>query len=116
MIIKEMKKDIRFLKGHTLQPGWWKIAKVLLLIGVLIAVYFIFNLQKTIIWVSIFVGLSLILHFTYRIKTKTYTRSWMDFKVIEIDGKPSYSRIGIFYYSLVILFFIAATVTVILLP
>jgi len=25
MIIKEIKKDINFIKKHTLQPAWWKI-------------------------------------------------------------------------------------------
>jgi hypothetical protein len=115
MVIEGAKTDINFLRDHTLQPKWWKILKVFVLLGIISAVYLIFGYVKTIIWFSIFVGLSLIMHLTYRIKTQTYTRTWMDFKVEEVDGKLVYGRIGSMYYTLVVLIFLIATITVVLL-
>ena len=115
MIGKEIKKDIEFLKKHTLQPKWWKITKVFVLLGSLVLIYFIFGIIKTIIWISIILMLGTIVHFTYRIKTHTYTKSWMDFKVKEVEGKRTYGRIGFFYYSLIVFIFLIATVVILLL-
>ena len=115
MIGKEIKKDIEFLKKHTLQPKWWKITKVFVLLGSLVLIYFIFGIIKTIIWISIIIVLATIVHFTYRIKTHTYTKSWMDFKVKEVEGRRTFERIGLFYYSLVVFIFLIATVVILLL-
>jgi hypothetical protein len=38
----------------------------------------------------------------YRAKTDVWTRSWLDFVVVEEDGKPRPVRIGAFYYSAVL--------------
>jgi hypothetical protein len=115
MIKQEIKKDIAFLKKHTLQPTWWKIAKVFILLVSITIIWIIFGILKTIIWFSIIIILGLIVHFTYRIKTHTYKKSWMDFKVKETDGELTYERIGLLYYSLVVCLFLIATVTIILL-
>ena len=114
MIIKEIKKDINFLKKHTLQPAWWKIIKIFILLGSLTIIFFIFGILKTIIWFSIVLILGLIIHFIYRIKTHTYTKSWVDFKVKEREGKISYDRIGFLYYTLVVIMFLIATITILL--
>ena len=34
----------------------------------------------------------------YRIKTKKFTQSWLDFKISENEGQLEYQRIGIYYY------------------
>lgn len=114
MINKEIIKEINFIKNHTLQPAWWKITKIFVLLGVLIIIFLVFGMLKTLIWFSILIILALILHFTYRIKTSAYTKSWMDFKVKKVKGKLTYARIGFFYYSLVILMFLIATVVILL--
>ena len=114
MMIKEIKKDINFIKKHTLQPTWWKITKIFVLLGSLIIVFNIFGLLKTIIWFSIILILGVIIHFMYRIKTHTYTKSWMDFKVMEKEGKLIYGRIGFLYYTLVIIIFLIATTIILL--
>jgi len=114
LIIKEIKKDINFLKKHTLQPAWWKIIKIFILLGSLTIIFFIFGILKTIIWFSIVLILGLIIHFIYRIKTHTYTKSWVDFKVKEREGKISYDRIGFLYYTLVVIMFLIATITILL--
>lgn len=115
MIVNEIKKDFDFIKNHTLQPSWFKIAKVFLLLGILLVLFFILGFVKTIIWFSLFLVLGFIVHFMYRIKTDRYTRSWMDFKVKEVEGKRVYERIGFLYYSLVIIIFLLSTMTVLLL-
>ena len=114
IIIKEIKKDINFIKKHTLQPAWWKITKIFMLLGSLIIIFYIFGILKTIIWFSIVLILGLIIHFIYRIKTHTYTKSWMDFKVLEKEGKLTYGRIGFLYYILVVIIFLIATITILL--
>ena len=115
MITKEIKNDLKFIKNHTLQPAWWKVTKTFILLGILITIFFLFGIVKLVIWFSIFITLLLILHFTYKINTHTYTKSWMDFKVKKVKGKLIYGRIGIFYYSVVILTFLIATTIIILL-
>ena len=114
IIIKEIKKDINFIKKHTLQPAWWKITKIFMLLGSLTIIFYIFGILKTIIWFSIVLILGLIIHFIYRIKTHTYTKSWMDFKVLEKEGKLTYGRIGFLYYILVVIIFLIATITILL--
>jgi len=46
MIIEEIKKDINFIKKHTLQP-------IFVLLGSLIIIFYIFGILKTMIWFSI---------------------------------------------------------------
>ena len=113
MIIKEINYDKKFIKNHTLQPRWWKIVKIFLLCGMIVAVYFIFGTLKTFIWLSTVIILSLIVHIIYRIKTNAFTKTWMDFKVKELNGKLVYGRIGWLYYSLVIVIFTSATLIII---
>jgi hypothetical protein len=114
MLIKEIKEEVNFIKKHTLQPAWWKITKIFILLGSLIIIFYIFGLLKTIIWFSIVIILGVIIHFIYRIKTHIYTKSWMDFKVIEKEGKLTYGRIGFLYYTLVIIIFSIATIIILL--
>jgi len=114
MIIKEIKKDINFIKKHTLQPAWWKITKIFVLLGSLMIIFYIFGIVKTIIWFSIVLILGIINHFMYRIKTHAYTKLWMDFKVMEKEGKLIYGRIGLLYYTIVIIIFLIATMIILL--
>jgi hypothetical protein len=76
--------------------------------------FYIFGILKTIIWFSIVLILGVIIHFIHRIKTHTYTKSWMDFKVIEKEGKLTYGRISFLYYTLVVIIFLIATITILL--
>ncbi len=95
--------DAKFIKGHTLQPRWYKIVKVILLATALAASVFIFGAQKTLAFVGIFFSLSLFVHLVYRAKTGKFTKSWLDFVVQEIDGQLKYERIGIYYYLAVVI-------------
>ncbi len=98
----EIKVDLDFLKSHTLQPKWYKVLKIFILLGFLLGFYFLFGLAKTILFFACFVALCLVIHFTYRIKTRKYTQSWLDFVVEESSGgKPK--RIGKYYYPAVII-------------
>ena len=100
-LLKEIKFDAEFIKEHTLQPQWYKILKVFLILGFLIGYYLLFGGIKTLIFCAVFFGLSLVIHLLYRAKTHQYTRSWLDFKVSEIDGQLAYQRIGLYYYLMV---------------
>ena len=101
-LIDEIKYDLNFLKSHTLQPRWFKIAKVFILLGFLGGYYFLFGLSKTLIFILSFIFLSTSLHFMYRAKTNKYKQSWLDFVVYEEDGELKYKRIGKFYYVAII--------------
>ena len=107
-ILKEILYDAKFIKGHTLQPQWYKIFKVFLLLGLIVGYTLIFGGQKALIFFGCFFGLSLIMHIVYSINTKKFTQSWLDFKVEEKDGQLEYQRIGVYYYSLVAVFVITA--------
>jgi uncharacterized membrane protein YfcA len=101
-LIEEIKYDLSYLKSHTLQPKWFKILKVFVLLGVLVGYYFLFRLTATILFFATFFSLMLIVHFVYRIKTNKYTTSWLDFVVSEDGEGPKTKRIGKYYYSAII--------------
>ena len=100
-LLDEIKYDLNFLKSHTLQPKWFKILKVFILIGFLAGYYFLFGLAATILFFFTFIVLMLIVHFTYRIKTKKFTTNWLDFVVID-DGEQKKKRIGKYYYPAIV--------------
>ncbi len=102
-LFAEMKTDLDFMRTHTLQPGWYKVLKVFILLGVLAGYWLAFGWRKTVVFFAAFAALSLAVHFTYRVKTHTWTTSWLDFIVVEEDGRLKNKRIGKFYYGAVIL-------------
>lgn len=100
--LKEIKDDANFIKSHTLQPKWYKIFKVFMILGFLGGYLFLFGLLKTIVFSGVFFSLSLLVHLLYRVKTNKWTQSWLDFVVIEENNEIKAEKIGKFYYSFVI--------------
>lgn len=101
-ILNEIKYDLEYLRGHTLQPKWFKVLKVFILLGVVVGYYFLFGLPATILLFATFVILMLVVHFTYRKKTIRYTTSWLDFVVIDEGEELKTKRIGKYYYLAVV--------------
>ena len=106
----EIRYDVHFVKSHTLQPRWYKIAKVFILVGFLTGYALLFGLRTTLIFLVIFLILAAALHMLYRVKTEKFTRTWMDFVVIHEEGETRMKRIGMFYYSCILLFAVVAGV------
>lgn len=102
-LIDEIKYDLSFIQSHTLQPKWFKILKVILLLGFLGLYVFLFGWGKMVVFFICFMGLMTVVHFMYRAKTKRFQQSWMDFVVYEENSETKYKRIGMFYYSAIIL-------------
>jgi hypothetical protein len=100
-LLNEIKHDLNFLKSHTLQPKWYKVLKIFILIGFLAGYYFLFGLVATILFFITFFFLMLVVHFTYRIKTNRFTKNWLDFIVID-DGEQKKKRIGKVYYPAIV--------------
>jgi hypothetical protein len=98
-LLQEIKDDIAFVKSQTLQPKWYKFVKVFILIGVVAGYVYFFGWTKTIVFFAVFLFLSLLVHLLYRARTNKWTRSWLDFVVVE--GKPK--NIGIYYYGAVLI-------------
>ena len=109
-LVDETKYDLSYLKSHTLQPKWFKILKVFILLGVLIGCYYLFGLNATILFCVTFFFLMLMVHLAYRIKTNKYTTSWLDFVVIQEGEEIKTKRIGKYYYSAVIVSAIIALI------
>ena len=101
-ILEEIKFDAQFIKEHQLQPGWYKILKVFLILGFLIGYAVFFGVGKTLVFCALFFSLSLVVHMIYRINTKKYTQSWLDFVVVEEEGESTPRRIGLYYYVAVL--------------
>ena len=101
-ILSEIKYDLAFLREHTLQPKWFKILKVIILIGVLVGYDFLFGGLATFLFFATFFVLMLIVHLTYRKKTNKYTTSWLDFVVVNEGGERKTKRIGKYYYLAVV--------------
>ncbi len=95
--------DVDFLKGHTLQPAWYKVLKIFLIIGFLVVYGLLFGIWKTLLFAVAFILLTLCIHLMYRTKTERFTRSWLDFQVRRENGVLKYERIGRYYYTAVIL-------------
>ena len=101
--LEEIKNDASFIKSHSLQPQWYKILKVFLLLGLVVGYYLIFGGIRTLVFFGCFFGLSLVVHMVYRIKTNKFTLSWLDFRVSYNNGQLEYQRIGINYYLAVVI-------------
>ena len=67
-LLSEIKFDAEFIRGHTLQPQWYKIIKVFLILAFLGIYNWFFGPGKTLLFCGIFFGLSLVVHLLYRIK------------------------------------------------
>ena len=102
-IIQEIINDAKFIRDHELQPRWYKVLKVFLLLGLMIGYFLIFGGKKTLIFFVCFFSLSLLVHIMYRIKTKKFTQSWLDFIVDKNEGIIKPKSIGINYYLAVII-------------
>ena len=102
-LIDEIKHDVSYIKSHTLQPKWYKILKVFIVVGFLVGYYLLFGGPKTLLFAASFFSLALLVHFAYRIGTKKFTQSWLDFQIVEQDGETRTERIGKFYYLAVAL-------------
>ena len=101
-LIREINHDLSFIKSHTLQPRWYKVLKVLILLAFLVGYYALFGILKTLVFLAVFILLSFVVHMIYRVKTEMWTRSWLDFVVTEKNGERKPERIGKFYYSAVV--------------
>jgi hypothetical protein len=102
-LLKEIKDDLSFIKSHTLQPQWYKVLKVFILVGFLAGYYYLFGFMKTAIFFAVFMLLMLLVHLVYRIKTNKFQKSWLDFVVEKTDEGNKAKSIGKFYYGAIIL-------------
>lgn len=93
-LIEEIKYDLDFVRAHTLQPKWFKAVKIFILLGFLAGYAWLFGLTRMEIFLGVFLFLMLMVHFTYRIKTRKYTRSWLDFTAPRIQTSPRPSGSG----------------------
>lgn len=101
-LIEGFKYDVRFVKGHTLQPKWYKFSKLFIITGIIAAYWWIFGTTKALIFVGVFLIVGLSLHMLYRVKTDRFTHSWLDFNVHEENGVKKSEYIGGYYYGMVI--------------
>jgi hypothetical protein len=102
-LIHEIRDDAQFVKGHSLQPEWFKVAKIFILLGFLVGYALLFGWRKMLIFLVCFLFLMFLVHMAYRIQTHQYTQSWLDFVVVEQDGRRTYQRIGKYYYAAILM-------------
>ncbi|MBN1978151.1 MAG: hypothetical protein JW918_12210 [Anaerolineae bacterium] len=115
-LLDEIKYDMSFVKSHTLQPRWFKVAKSFILLGLLVGYTCLFGWIKTALFFATLIFLSCIVHLVYRVKTNRWKQSWLDFVVVEENGEMKPERIGKFYYSAVVLNIILSLVVSQVLP
>ena len=94
----EIKHDISFIRSHRLQPTWYKVLKVFILLGFIFGYYSLFDFMKALVFTVSFFALALLIHMIYRVMTKRWTQTWLDFKVAEVEGRVQAIGIGKFYY------------------
>jgi hypothetical protein len=115
-LLDEIRYDAGFIRSHSLQPKWYKVLKVFILLGFLLAYLGFFGWAKTVIFFTVFLGLNLLIHMLYRVKTNKYRQSWLDFTVVEQNGEIRAKSIGMYYYLMVIFNTIIALVISQVLP
>ena len=101
-LLDEIKDDLNFIKSHFLQPQWYKVLKIFILVGFLAGYYYLFGFMKTVIFLAAFMFLMLLVHLVYRIQTNKFQRSWLDFVVVESAEGVKAKSIGKFYYAAII--------------
>jgi hypothetical protein len=101
--LSEISYDVQFVKGHKLQPAWFKVLKVFILLGAVIGFVLLFGWKRAAVFVTAFLLLSLIVHLVYRINTRKFTQNWMDFVIVEDKEKNIRQGIGAVYYSWILL-------------
>jgi Ca2+-dependent lipid-binding protein len=101
-LLEEIKVDLSFIQSHTLQPKWYKVLKVFILLGFLVGYTYLFGLTKTVIFFAVFFFLMLLVHLLYRAKTDKWKKSWLDFVVAEENGEIRGKSIGKFYYAAIV--------------
>ena len=97
-LFNEIKDDLSFIKSHTLQPQWYMILKIFIVLGFLIGYYFVFGVPKTLLFFAVFISLSFLVHMIYRVKTNKWQQRWLDFVVTEDNGNIKAESIGKYYY------------------
>jgi hypothetical protein len=102
-LLDEISYNVKFVKGHTLQPVWYKGLKFFILLVVIGGFIWLFGWRRAIVFTVAFLLLSLLIHMTYRIKTRRFARNWMDFMIVEDKDKNIKQGIGLIYYIWVIL-------------
>ena len=102
-LLEEIKYDLRFVKSHSLQPKWYKVLKIFILLGFIAGYWTFFGLMKTIVFLVVFLLLSFFVHMLYRARTHKFTQSWLDFVVVEENGAIKAKSIGKFYYAAIVL-------------
>lgn len=102
-LLSEFIYDFKFIKSHTLQPTWYKIFKIIFVLAVILGYYLIFGSTKTIIFALAFFSLSFMVHMIYRVKTEKFTKTWLDFVVLEEGDRTRAESIGKFYYTAIFL-------------
>lgn len=102
-LFKEIAYDAKFLQGHKLQPAWWKVVKIFILLGVIAAFVWFFGWLSALMFAVVFILLMLIVHMMYRVNTRKFIRNWADFIVVADEAKGEKQSIGLMYYSLILL-------------
>ncbi len=98
-LLEEIKRDVSFIRSHDLQPKWYKVLKVPILLGAAVGYFVLFGGMKTAIFLNVFFGLALLVHLVYRSNTRRWSRSWLDFVVLEEAEEARADRIGKYYYT-----------------
>ena len=101
-LVNEIKHDLSFIKSHTLQPQWYKVLKIFVVLGFLVGYYALFGILKTLLFFAVFIFLSFLVHLIYRVNTNKWTQSWLDFVVIEENNEIKPESIGKFYYMAIV--------------
>jgi Ca2+-dependent lipid-binding protein len=99
----EISYDVNFLKGHKLQPAWFKVFKIFILLALLAGFILLFGWRRAAVFTVVFVLLMLVVHMIYRANTRKFTRNWMDFIVVEDAERSLKQGIGAVYYASIVL-------------
>lgn len=102
-LLQEIKDDLNFIISHSLQPQWYKVLKIFILVGFLAGYYYRFGFMKTVIFFAVFMFLMLLVHLVYRFKTDKFQKSWLDFVAVKTNEGAKAESIGKFYYAAIIL-------------
>jgi Ca2+-dependent lipid-binding protein len=102
-LFKEIAYDAEFVKGHKLQPAWFKVLKIFILLAVVVGFVLLFGWRRTLVFAVVFLLLMLVVHLVYRVNTRKFTRNWLDFVIVEDKEKNVRQGIGVAYYASILI-------------
>ncbi|MFX0126451.1 MAG: hypothetical protein ACFFAE_22730 [Candidatus Hodarchaeota archaeon] len=107
-----IKKEISVISDLKTQELWFKIIKLIAMLGTFLSFALFFDITAAIIWFIFIFICGNIVHFTYRWKTNAWTKSWGKWTILS-DEERQPQMLFNFYFIIFWAFTVVLTLVII---